>query len=154
MVSTGGGRVFVSLGGRMGCPACDAGRGCGAGVFGKLLKRRPVVLDFDNHLSAKPGDAVIVGLPEALFLVLATRFYLYPLLAGLAGAAAGHYVSAMFHSGAALGDALTVLTAAAAGAVAIWRSRSRTAEFPEAIAVHLLRVVDNLELDFDKEVAS
>ena len=82
-------RVSVRLGGRSGCSACDAGRGCGAGVFGRLLQKRPVTLSFDNHLRARPGQAVLVGVPEKLFLALVLRFYLYPLLGGLAGATVG-----------------------------------------------------------------
>jgi sigma-E factor negative regulatory protein RseC len=84
------GEALVRLGGRSGCAACDAGRGCGAGVFGRLLRRRPVVLPLGNAVGAQRGQAVIVGLPESWFLSLVARFYLYPLVAGLVGASLGH----------------------------------------------------------------
>ena len=85
VVDATGARVRVRLGGTTGCTACDAGRGCGAGVFGRLLRRRPVELEFDNHVGAEPGQAVMVGLPESLFLALTLRLYLLPLLAGVLG---------------------------------------------------------------------
>ena len=74
VVATAGGRASVRLGGQTGCAACDAGRGCGAGLFGRLLRRRPVVLEFDNHLDARCGQEVLVGLSERWFLQLVARF--------------------------------------------------------------------------------
>ncbi|MEJ2385650.1 MAG: hypothetical protein P8Y54_14930 [Xanthomonadales bacterium] len=44
-----GSQVRVRLGGTSGCTTCDAGRGCGAGVFGRLLQRRPVELELLTH---------------------------------------------------------------------------------------------------------
>ena len=108
-------RAVVRLGGTAGCPACDAGRGCGAGIFGRLLRRRPVDLTFDNHLQACAGQAVVVGLPEAWFLRLVTRFYLLPLLAGLVAAAFGHYLFSMFGAGTAVTDLATLVAAVLAG---------------------------------------
>lgn len=146
------GRITVRLGGTGGCARCAAGRGCGAGLFGKLLRRRPVELEFDNQVGARTGQAVIVGVPEALYLGLVFRFYLMPLLAGLAGAAAGHYLGVVFGADTAGGDALTLLAAVAAGAAALRWTRNRPAEFLPDSAVHLLRVADSTELEDDKEV--
>jgi len=154
VVSVAANRVFVRLGGRSGCAACDAGHGCGAGIFGRLLRRRPVVLEFDNCLAAKPGQAVMVGLPESRLLALASRFYLYPLLAGLVGAVFGHYLSMVLETATGAADALTALAALGAGGLAAWRNRQWSVEFPDAGVVHLLRVVVNPELNFDKEVTS
>lgn len=90
-------RVKVALGATSGCPACDAGQGCGAGIFGKLVSRKEqtLVLDRnlpDGHLQLEPGQAVIVGISEAFFLKLLVRLYLVPLLSALCGAALGHYI--------------------------------------------------------------
>lgn len=140
VISTGGGRASVRLGGRSGCAACDAGNGCGAGVFGRLLRRRPVILEFENHLDAHPGQAVVVGIPEAWFLRLTARFYLFPLLAGLGGAACGHYLSVMFQAGSAGRDVMALAGALLSAAAAIRWSRARPVEFPGVEAVHLLRL--------------
>jgi sigma-E factor negative regulatory protein RseC len=154
VVASSNGQAQVRLGGRSGCAACDAGRGCGAGVFGRLLQRRPVLLSLDNRLGAGQGQAVMVGLPESWFLALVTRFYLYPLLAGLVGAVLGHYVSSTFEFGTTVKDAASLLGALLAGGGAVWHNRKWSTEFSGLVDVHLLRVVDEHNLDNDKEVVS
>lgn len=147
-------RVFVRLGGKSGCPACDAGRGCGAGLFGRLLRRRPVLLSFDNHLRALPGQSVIVGLPEAWFLRLVSRFYLFPVVAGLVGGGIGHYVSEMLLLNASATDGLTLLAAVLTGAIVLRRNRHWSLEFSGSSGVHLLRVLPGHEPDDYQEVVS
>jgi len=78
--------VLVRIGGQTGCTACDEGRGCGAGLFGKLLKRNPVELELSNDTGAREGEAVQLGLSESLFMKLVFRLYAWPLIAGLTGA--------------------------------------------------------------------
>ena len=137
----------VRLGGSSGCAACDAGKGCGAGIFGRLLQRKPVVLDLYNNPGAVVGQAVIVGLPEALFLRLVLGFYLYPLLAGLAGAVIGHYVSVKLKANPATTDGLPLFGAALAATTAlVWKRqghRKSAVDFPGKTVVYLLRVVDH-----------
>jgi len=135
-------RVGVRLGGTSGCSACDAGKGCGAGVFGRLLQRKPVTLEADNSVNAAIGQAVMVGLPESLFLALVVRLYLLPLLGGLGGALVGHLLA----GNAGLSPANTDLAALAGVVVGIgavlWLNRRRQIEFPRSIAVHLVRKLE------------
>ena len=145
VVAADRGKAFVRLGGKAGCPACDAGRGCGAGVFGRMLRRRAMVMAFDNHLEARAGQAVVVGLPEALFLSLVARFYLVPLLAALAGGVLGHHISGRLEAGTGIVDLMTLGGALLGGAGVFWRNQKSSGEFPDSIDVHLLRVVDNHE---------
>lgn len=147
VVAAANGRVSVRLGGQSGCAACDAGRGCGAGVFGRLLQRRPMILEFGNHLDARCGQAVVVGVPEAWFLRLVARFYLLPLLTGLGGAAFGHYLSVMMQAGPLGRDFIALAGGIAAGAAAVWWNRGRPVEIADALKVHLLRVVHNTEFE-------
>ena len=142
MVGVVDGHAQVRLGGRSGCAACDAGKGCGAGIFSRLLRRRSLVLELYNSIGATQGQAVIVGLPERLFLGLVLRFYLLPLLAALAGAAIGHYLS--WRSGASPGliDAVAVIGAALGGALTFRWTRSQAPEFFAGPAVHLLRLAE------------
>jgi sigma-E factor negative regulatory protein RseC len=147
VIAAADGRVSVRLGGQGGCAACDAGKGCGAGIFGRLLRRRPLILEFGNHLDARCGQAVVVGVPEAWFLRLVARFYLLPLLAGLGGAGFGHYLSAVTQTGAPLRDFMALAGGIAAGGGALWWSRNRPVEWAEAPTVHLLRVVHNTEFE-------
>ena len=145
VVAAGDGQACVRLGGRSGCAACDAGRGCGAGVFGRLLRRRSVELSLADHLGVSKGQAVMVGLPEAWFLWLVARFYLYPLMAALVAAAFGHYLGEVFGVGSAASDAVTLVAAVLGGAAIMWWNRERSAESPGSAAVYLLRVVNNHE---------
>ena len=145
-------RAQVLLGGRSGCSACDAGRGCGAGLFGRLLRRQPMTLQLDDPIGVEPGQAVIVGLPETLFLRLIGRFYLLPLLGGLGGAVAGHYVSVQLGLAAAGSDALTLAGAILLGVLVYRTSGSGRLEFSEGPAVHLLRTVGAMVKEQEESV--
>lgn len=136
------GLADVRLGGTTGCASCDAGKGCGAGVFGRLLKRKPVTVSLENTVDARQGQPVVVGIPETLFLRLVARLYLYPLLAGIAGAVIGYYFSAMGNVGSVGADLITLISGLAFGiAVLIW-SGTRAREFSGTYIVHLLRVIE------------
>lgn len=151
VVATAAGRVSVRLGGRSGCAACDAGRGCGAGVFGRLLRRRPVILEFENHLDARPGQGVVVGVAEAWFLQLVARFYLLPLLAGLGGAAFGHYLSVKMQLDPWARDVAALTGALIAGAAAFRWGRVAAVEPGGGSPVHLLRLAERPDRFSDME---
>ena len=142
VVAVSNGNARVRLGGTSGCSSCDAGRGCGAGVFGRLLKQRPVLLELENHVNAEQDQAVVVGIPEALFLRLSLRLYLLPLLAAIAGAAFGYYLSFTIGTGAVVADVFTLLCGFAGGAAVVLRNRNISREFNGTFIVHLLRVIE------------
>lgn len=134
--------VRVRLGATSGCTACDRGKGCGAGIFGRLLPRKPTVMEFGNTPGAKTGQAVVVGLPEALYLRLLARFYLLPLLAGLGGAVFGHHMSIKMQATSGTADLLALAAALLAGTVALIWGREHARDFPCSETVQLLRVVE------------
>lgn len=140
-----GGIARVRLGRSSNCARCDAGKGCGAGVFGRLLKRKPVTLDLDNTVNALPGQPVMVGIPETVFLRMVARLYLLPLLAGLAGAVSGHYLSVVGQLSPGASDALTLLAGLVSGAVMMAWKHSDDREFPVSLVVHLSRVISSKE---------
>jgi len=142
VVTVANGKACVRLGGTSGCSSCDAGRGCGAGVFGRLLKRKPIVLELENRVNAEQGQPVMVGIPEALFLRLIARLYLCPLLAAVAGAAFGYYLSRLGEAGLVSSDMITLLGGITGGAAVILWNRSGSREFPESFIVHLLRIIE------------
>jgi sigma-E factor negative regulatory protein RseC len=124
VVAVEGGLARVSVGGVSGCPACDAGEGCGAGIFGRLLRRKPFELSLPDVGGASVGQAVTLGIPESLFLRLAFRLYGMPLLAGLAGGLICHQISEQFQAGPLLADAATLAgIALSMGLVLAWRGR-------------------------------
>lgn len=98
-------RIWVRLGSQTGCTACDNGNGCGAGVFAKLLQRKPVVLELArNDMSVEPGQMVTLAFSEQVYLKLVFASYGWPLLAALAGAFAGHGLATWLQVGPALID--------------------------------------------------
>ncbi len=99
-------RVWVRLGSQTGCTACDNGNGCGAGIFAKLLQRKPVVLELaQNDMSVEPGQMVTLAFSEQVYLKLVFASYGWPLLAALAGAYAGHGLATWLQLEPALIDA-------------------------------------------------
>ena len=87
VVERQGSQVRLATASQTGCARCDAGEGCGGGVFGKLIRRRlrGLLLD-DQGLELKPGQHVVLGIESGVFIKAAALIYLLPLL-GLLGAA-------------------------------------------------------------------
>ncbi|NNE05386.1 MAG: SoxR reducing system RseC family protein [Xanthomonadales bacterium] len=125
VISQDGAALQVEIGARSGCPACDAGQGCGAGLFGKLLNQKPVTIRLESSLNRAPGQTVMIGLPESLFLKLVMTLYGIPLVAGLAGAAVAVAISAKIGLDGARAD-LLVLAGALLVAVPLLKIRNRT----------------------------
>lgn len=118
------GKAWVAVGPSTGCSACEAGRGCGAGLFARLLRRRPMVLEMDNRSNLPVGRPVILGIPEGWFLQLVLRLYAWPLVAGLAGAWLSHQIGQAYALDRWLSDLFTLLGLVAAAALVLsWQSR-------------------------------
>jgi len=66
------------------CSHCELSNGCGTGAIGRLLghRRKPVKIKNEHRL--KPGDNVVLGLPEEALLKASLLIYGLPLL-GLIG---------------------------------------------------------------------
>lgn len=139
VVNADAGQISVRLGASTGCSACDAGKGCGAGVFGRLLQRKPVTLDFENSIGAVPGQAVMVGLPESLFMTLVLRLYAWPILAGLTGGVLGYLAATGLGADRWVSDLATLSGGLLAAAQVMRRVHKRPVEFSGTAAVHLLR---------------
>lgn len=117
--------TWVRLGRSTGCPACEAGKGCGAGIFGKLLNRRHIDICVSSAARADAGSAVLLGISERLFLDLAWRLYGLPLLAGLAGGLIAHQLALRFEPTALWLDLAAVAGAIGAATVVFrWNARS------------------------------
>ncbi len=103
-------RLWVRIGSQSGCTACDNGKGCGAGLFANLLRRKPVVIELArNNLSVEPGQMVTLAFPEQVYLKLVFGFYGWPLLAAFAGAFAGYGLSTWLQFGPGRTDLGTLL---------------------------------------------
>ena len=126
VVALEGDTARVRLGGQSGCAACDAGQGCGAGLFGRLLQRAPAEVQVDNTFQARTGDAVSVGMEESRYLALVMGLYGWPLVGGLLGAALAYYVGTLWlPESALLLDAVTAAGGLLVGGAWLRRSHRR-----------------------------
>ena len=68
------------------CGTCSSKVGCGSALLAGLFGKRRSRLQALNRIRARPGDGVVIGFPEGLFLRAAFALYAVPLL-GMIGAA-------------------------------------------------------------------
>lgn len=109
-------RLWVRMGSQSGCTACDDGQGCGAGLFAKLLQRKPLVIELERKgLDAQAGQMVTLAIPENVYLKLVLASYGWPLLAALAGALVGYSIGHWMQLGPVLVDLATLACGFLAG---------------------------------------
>jgi sigma-E factor negative regulatory protein RseC len=102
-------KVWVRMGSQSGCTACDNGHGCGAGLFAKLLQRKPVVIELEQKgLVAEPGQMVTLAFSEQVYIKLVLASYGWPLLAALTGAFVGYGLGTWLSLGPVVVDAFTL----------------------------------------------
>lgn len=125
-------RLWVRLGSQPGCTVCDEGKGCGAGLFTKLISRKPVELELPrNGLSVLPGQMMTLAFPEQVYIKLVLMSYGWPLLAALAGGLAGHSLGSWLQLGLVQLDMSTLFCGLLGGAIVMRQIRKQngTAEF-------------------------
>ena len=81
------------------CGLCGQTRGCGLSFWGKLFAHRANTFKAKNHIEAKVGDVVVVGIEESALLFSAVTVYGIPLLFLLIGAFSGNAFGAGLHAG-------------------------------------------------------
>ena len=74
-------QACVEVGPAEGCSRCANGKGCGAGLFVRLINRKPTRLLIDSSEQLQPGQSVTIGISESLFLRWVARLYGLPLVA-------------------------------------------------------------------------
>ena len=121
-----GERMWIRMGSQSGCTACDNGKGCGAGLFAKLLQRKPVEIELArNDLSIEAGQMLTLAFPEQVYIKLVLASYGWPLLAALSGAFAGHSLSTWLQFGPVLIDICSLVAALLAGGFVMRLIRKR-----------------------------
>jgi len=140
IVSTSGDTVTVRVGRVAACEACDAGKGCGAGIFGRLLRTRPIAISVRNDISARAGQLVELGITDSRFLQLVLYLYGLPVLAGIAGAGLGLWFSHFLGVGDVPRDLLSLTCGLALAAIALRMSSRLGREFPGLENVHLREI--------------
>ena len=102
-------RIWVRMGTRSGCAACDNGKGCGAGLFAKLVKRKPVIVELArNGLKVETGQMLTLAFPEQVYIKLVFASYGWPLIGALAGALGGFSLGVWLQFSPLLIDAFTL----------------------------------------------
>ncbi len=93
------------------CGLCGQTRGCGLSFWGKLFAHRANTFKAKNHIEAKVGDIVIVGVEESALLFSAVSVYGIPLLFLLIGAFLGNTFGDGLHAdrNSAIGAVLGLL---------------------------------------------
>ena len=132
VVSLSGDRALVETEPVQHCEACAAGRGCGAGLFARLLSSRATRLEVPNDLDVAAGDRVTVGVDERGLVRASLRLYGTFLMALVGGAAAGH---ALASSQGWPADPVSVLVAGVAVVMAVFVLRRR----PTGVEARLVR---------------
>ncbi len=143
VVSSEAGIAEVEIVRRSTCGACSARSGCGVSLLDRVLGRRPQRLLLVDKLSVRPGDEVIVGIPEGALLKAAVAAYMVPLIGLLAGAIGGDLLRVDGSSG----QSLPLLTGAVGFSVALLVTRlysRRLAADPRWRAVLLRRITHSL----------
>jgi len=110
-------RIWVRMGTQSGCTACDNGKGCGAGIFAKLVQRKPVILELArNDMKVKAGQMLTLAFPEQVYMKLVFASYGWPLIGALTGALAGYSLGVWLQFRPVLIDAVTLT----AGVLTAW----------------------------------
>ena len=93
------------------CGLCGQTRGCGLSFWGKLFAHRANTFKAKNHIEAKVGDVVVVGIEESALLFSAVTVYGIPLVFLLIGAFSGNAFGDGLHAdrNSAIGDVLGLL---------------------------------------------
>ncbi len=119
---------------RSGCSHCSTSSRCSTSVVAKLFGVRRKRLVMANSLNARPGDQVVIGIPDQLLVRASLMAYLLPLVVMLVVTALGDL--------AGINELLLSLLALVGLAMGFftvrWVSRSRTSQQYEP---RLLRIV-------------
>jgi len=99
------------------CGQCNAKQGCGTGLLESSIGRRSMQIKAYNQCDARPGEQVVVAIPETGFIKTAFFTYLLPLLLMLSGALLALQFS--HAAGSNMTDLVAILGAATGFAVAL-----------------------------------
>lgn len=74
------------------CGSCRLQQGCGTGVLSKLFSERGIVLRAPNHIGARVGDEVLIGIDDRMLVRASIAAYLMPLVWMLLGGIGGRMI--------------------------------------------------------------
>jgi len=80
---------------RSACGGCAVDGACGTSLLARHLGPKRLSLQAHNPIGAKPGERVVIGLPESALLEASVLAYLMPLAALVGGAVAGALIAGL-----------------------------------------------------------
>ena len=121
------------------CGNCEVNGACGTSLLERYFGRRQFLLTVYNPIGARPGDSVIVGVPEQALLTASFAAYMVPLMTMIAGGIVGDLAAGLLGPDFARG--LSVLGGAAGLVVGFgWLGRfSRAREKDDRYRAVILR---------------
>lgn len=99
------------------CARCAAGKGCGAGLFGKQETMRQIAVAVPERSSLREGDTVKLVMQSRDLLVASAIVYGWPLAGGVLGAFGAWQLSGS--------DAFAAAAALAGTGAGVWLARRR-----------------------------
>jgi len=142
VIRLNGNLAEIRIGMSSGCSVCDQGKGCGAGIFARLLRRDAEHVMVRNVIDAQPGQYVTLGISERAYLNMLFRLYLLPLISALAGAAIGHHLAVGWQLTSVMTDVTVLLSAAAFFAFALVLCRLNERELPSHLNIVMSRTAE------------
>jgi len=131
-------KIWLRMGSQAGCTACDQGEGCGAGVFAKLLQRKPVIVELARRdINVSAGQMVTLAFPEQVYLKMVLAYYGWPLIAALCGAFAGFGLALQLGFEALPLDVMTLAGGLLTAALVMRVIRGRKLEDSMLAAMHM-----------------
>ncbi len=79
------------------CGGCAAKTSCGTGVIGQFIGNRFSQIRVHNSIGAKPGEEVVLGVPEKILTTASFRFYIIPLVLLVLFALLGEWLADEFN---------------------------------------------------------
>ena len=134
VVAVRGDRLWVETQSRSACSHCSS-TGCGTSVISRLFGSKRNRLELPNSLAARPGEQVMIGIPDELLVRASIWAYLVPIVVMLLLTAAGARL------GMAEGlQVLLALVGLASGFILV-RWITRRDSYRQGFKPHLLRIV-------------
>ena len=123
------GRAWVEAERRSACDSCSLKSGCGTGVLSRLMRGRRSRVQVIDDIGVRPGEQVVVGIPEGTMVRGSLAMYAVPLLALIAGALLG---DALATGASDLAEILGGLAGMALGISWLKRYSERMSRDPDA----------------------
>lgn len=95
VASVGDGTIQIVTQRQTSCGNCADQKVCSSSVLARLFSPHQIELTLSTHLDVKPGDRVIIGVPEAGFLTSTLMLYGLPILAMIIAAILGHWLASV-----------------------------------------------------------